>query len=173
MLIVHLCFDLCPSSHTSGASRWQQAELQMLDCKDTDFAPGQTDNLYSLQCENRLSKPECTGLSVLYQNSIWAVLSSQTPPTLLMVGVDSIWVLSVFFCSFTEDEQRWCPRNHSPMVTIGQKLIVTFWQTCDFLQEGLLTWGHTLSSPKISSLCLKEAKGVRCREVCCASLCGL
>lgn len=48
----------------------------MLDSKDTDFAPGQTDNLYILQCENKLAKPECTGLSVLYQNSIWAALSS-------------------------------------------------------------------------------------------------
>lgn len=50
MLIVHLCFDLCPSPDTLGSSRWQQADLQMLLSKGTDFAPGQAENLH-LQCE--------------------------------------------------------------------------------------------------------------------------
>lgn len=132
MLIVHLCFDLCPSSDTGGSCRWQQEELQMSHSKDTDLAPGWADNL-DLQCETGCRSP---GLSVLCQSSIWAVLSSQTPPILLMVDVDSIWVFPAFLY----------PRNHSPMVTICQKLIATFWKIWDFIQEGLLTWGHTLTS---------------------------
>ena len=62
------------------------------------------------------------------------------------------------------------------MVTICQKLILTFWQICDLLQGGLLTWGHILSSLKVSSLSLMDSKEKRCRNVswvCCASLCGL
>lgn len=45
---------------------------------------------YICSVKQALSKPECPGLPVLHQNSIWAVLSSQTPPP------SSWWMLTPY-----------------------------------------------------------------------------